>query len=321
MCSVWCWLRPVLEGKDRQKMIIYTRDGMKKVTHKVMRCNNRNPECRAFHGFGFYQAKKHRIYEDDALKNNILVTSAQTGFEISYLVEIAAATEINADSFEGLSKVYNRLHNNKLPTSTADRRIDLCRKRLTDAYFLFIFLELSQRYELPNHQVLKNSNLDQTIMEHVQQLHKIFRNKWAKHQCDQKGCGWCITIDGGLKAHRMVCGAKLSGVREFPKAGIKVVTGCTKHPVFNSKYCQEHQSEKSPAVTSDMISSRTRQQLRKHRTDTAIYSEAEQDDVFIVESILEIKKATKKVLVKWMGFPDATWENEKGIPLFRDGSR
>ena len=114
----------------------------------------------------------------------------------------------------------------------------------------------------------------------------------------------------------MVCGAKLSGVREFPKAGIKVVTGCTKHPVFNSKYCQEHQSEKSPAVTSDMISSRTRQQLRKHRTDTAIYSDAEQDDVFIVESILEIKKATKKVLVKWMGFPDATWENEKGIPLF-----
>ena len=231
-------------------------------------------------------------------------------------MEIAAATEINADSFEGLSKVYNRLHNNKLPTSTADRRIDLCRKRLTDAYFLFIFLELSQRYELPNHQVLKNSNLDQTIMEHVQQLHKIFRNKWAKHQCDQKGCGWCITIDGGLKPHRMVCGAKLSGVREFPKAGIKVVTGCTKHPVFNSKYCQEHQSEKSPAVTSDMISSRTRQQLRKHRTDTAIYSEAEQDDVFIVESILEIKKATKKVLVKWMGFPDASWENEKGIPLF-----
>ena len=64
------------------------------------------------------------------------------------------------------------------------------------------------------------------------------------------------------------------------------------------------------------VCSRTRQQLRKHRTDTAIYSEAEQDDVFIVESILEIKKATKKVLVKWMGFPDATWENEKGIPLF-----
>ena len=192
-------LRPIIEEKGRQKMIIYTRNGMKQVTHQVMRCNNRNPECRAFHGFGFYQAQKHRIYENDALKNDILVTSAQTGFEISYLVEIAAATEINADSFEGLSKVYNRLHNNKLPSSTADRRIDLCRKRLTDAYFLFIFLELSQRYELPNHQVLENSNLDQTIMKHVQHLHKIFRNKWAKHQCDQKGCGWCITIDGGLK--------------------------------------------------------------------------------------------------------------------------
>ena len=309
-------LRPVLEEKGRQKMIVYTRNGMKKVTHQVMRCNNRNPECRAFHGFGFYQSKKHRIYENDALKNDVLVISAQTGFAMDYLVEIAAAIEINADPFEGLSKVYNRMHNNKLPTSTADRRIDLYQKRLTEAYFLYIYLELSQRYELPNHQVLENSNLDKTIMKHLQQLHKIFRNKWAKNQCDQKGCGWCITVDGGLKPHRMVCGAKLSGVREFPKAGIKVITGCTKHPAFNSKYCQEHQTEKSPAVTSDMISSRTRQQLRKHRTDTAIYSEAKQDDVFIVESILEIKKEAKKVLVKWMGFPDATWENEKGIPLF-----
>ena len=81
-------LRPIIEEKGRQKMIIYTRNGMKKVTHQVMRCNNRNPECRAFHGFGFYQAQKHRIYENDALKNDILVTSAQTGFEISYLVTL-----------------------------------------------------------------------------------------------------------------------------------------------------------------------------------------------------------------------------------------
>ena len=103
-------------------------------------------------------------------------------------------------------------------------------------------------------------------------------------------------------------------MREFPKAGLKVITGCTKHPAYNSKYCKEHCSEESPAVTASSISSRTRQQLRKYRTDTALYAEAEQDEVYIVESIMEIK--AKQVLVKWVGFPDPTWENENGIPKF-----
>ena len=93
-----------------------------------------------------------------------------------------------------------------------------------------------------------------------------------------------------------------------------MITGCTKHPAFNSKYCQEHCSEESPAVTASSISSRTRQQLRKYRTDTATYAEAEQDEVYIVESIMEIKGT--EVLVKWVGFPDPTWENENGIPKF-----
>ena len=174
-----------------------------------LRCNLRNPVCRAYHGYGFYQTKGNKIFEDDALRNQVLITSAQTGFEIDYLVEIGASVEINSDAFEGLAKVYNRLHNNRLPTATADRRVEVHRKRLTDAYFLFIYLELSQRYGVENYQIIENSDLDQTILNHLQQLHKIFRDKWAMNQCDVKGCGcgWCITIDGGLKPHRMVTSA------------------------------------------------------------------------------------------------------------------
>ena len=200
-------LRPDHGKEGHQSMIIYTRNGPRRVEHVPMRCNNRNPECRAYHGHGFYQTKGHKIFEDDALRNQVLITSAQTGFEIEYLVEICASVEINSDAFafEGLAKVYNRLHNNKLPTATADRRIEVHRKRLTDAYFLFIYLEFSQRYGVENYQIIENSDLDQTILKHLQQLHKIFRDKWAvNHQCDVKGCGWCITIDGGLKPHRMV---------------------------------------------------------------------------------------------------------------------
>ena len=56
----------------------------------------------------FYQTQGHKIFEDDALRNNVLVTSAQTGFTIDYLVEVSGLVEINSDSFEGLSKAYNR---------------------------------------------------------------------------------------------------------------------------------------------------------------------------------------------------------------------
>ena len=308
-------LKPIPLKEQQQNVIIYTRNGTRRVKHCVMRCNNKNPVCRAYHGFGHYQTKGHKIFEDDALRNKVLMTSTQTGFEIDYLVEICASVEINSDAFEGLAKVFNRLHNNKLPTSTSDRRIEVHRKRLTDAYFLYIYLEFCQRSGIANYQVIENSDLDETILKHMPQLHKIFRDKWAvNHKCDVKGCGWCITIDGGLKPHRMVCAAKLSGVREFPKVGLEVITGCIKHPAFNSKYCQEHGSEESPAVTANSISSRTRQQLRKYRTDTASYSEAEQDEVYVVESILEIKGP--EILVKWAGFPNPTWENENGIPKF-----
>ena len=110
--------------------------------------------------------------------------SAQTGFTVEYLEEVKAAVEINADSFEGLAKLYNRLHNNRLPTSTANRRIDIHQRRLTEAYFLYIYLELGQRYGLPNYQIIENSDIDSTIMKHHQELHKRFRNRWSKHRCN-----------------------------------------------------------------------------------------------------------------------------------------
>ena len=72
--------------------------------HKEFKCNNRNPECRAYHGYGYYTKGGTKVFENDALKNKILVTSGQTAFAIDYLVEVAAAIEINSDSFEGLAQ-------------------------------------------------------------------------------------------------------------------------------------------------------------------------------------------------------------------------
>ena len=114
----------------------------------------------------------------------------------------------------------------------------------------------------------------------------------------------------------MVCAAKLSGIREFPKAGIKVFTGCTKHPAHNSKFCAEHKKEPSPVIPAQKVSSRTRAKLREERTSSATYKEAEQDDIYIVESIIQIKDDTKELLIKWSGFPEPTWEPEACVPPY-----
>jgi hypothetical protein len=185
---------------------------------------------------------------------------------------------------------------------------------MTEAYFLYIYLELAQRYKVKNYQET-DSDIGDTILKHKTDMQNIFREKWAVyHRCSVPGCGWCITIDGGLKPHRMLCGAKLSGIRIFPKAGTQIFTGCTRHPGPKSKYCPEHEKEESPVIHADKLSSRSKQALRNHRSSTKSFEDVAQDDFFIVESILQFKKA--EVKVKWVGFPEPTWEPQEGIPGF-----
>ena len=136
----------------------------------------------------------------------------------------------------------------------------------------------------------------------------------VKHRCEVEGCGWCITIDGGLKPHRMLCGAKLSGIRIFPNAGIKIFTGCTRHPGPKSKYCLEHESEESPVIHVEKVSAKTKEALRNTRTGSKNYDGAAQDDFFIVESLLSFREG--EVEVKWVGFEKTTWEPEASIPGF-----
>ena len=201
---------------------------------------------------------KEKVFEADALKNKVLVISSQTAFEIEYLVEISYTVEMNSDNFEGLAKLYNQMHNHRLPTATSAKREDLCRKRMTDAYMTYVYLEFGQRYGIRNYQVV-DANIDDTILKHKTEMVNKFRERWAfKYRCDTPGCGWCLTIHGGLKPHRQLCGAKMSGIREFPAAGIKIFTGCTKHPSPRSKFCAEHESEESPVVHGSSVSAKTK---------------------------------------------------------------
>ena len=115
-------------------------------------------------------------------------------------------------------------------------------------------------------------------------------------------------MDGGLKPHRMLCGAKLSGLRTFDKAGVRVFTGCTRHPQPDSKYCWEHSMGESPVVPASSVSSRTRQQLSGHRSKTNYSEDASNDQFYVVETILDMKTGndSKEFKIKWVGYPDAT---------------
>ena len=243
-------------GRGKEQILVYGRDGTFAAYHHEYICNNQNNHrpCKAscFHGYYNDRVKGKTVYQNDVLRADHLVTSSQSAFEVSYLVELAAAVELCSVNFEGMSSVYNRLHNRKLPNDTMPRRIELCRKRMTEAYFLFIYLELGQRYCIPNYQVIEN-NLDDTIVKKQADFQTAFRGRWFKHKCDVKGCGSVITVDGGLKPHRMLCGAKLSGLRTFEQAGVRVFTGCTRHPQPDSKYCWEHGMGESPVVPASSV--------------------------------------------------------------------
>ena len=148
-----------------------------------------------------------------------------------------------------------------------------------------------------------------------------FRNHWSKnHLCDVAGCGKVLTVDGGLKPHGKLCAAKLAGIKHFESSGLSVVTGCTSIPCPQSKFCNRHQEEQSPALLCEEVSKETRKKLRDHRTQSATSSEAPQDNIYVIESILgrKVKKDGTFFNVKWLNFPvsESTWENEKCIPKF-----
>ena len=324
MCSVCKFgeLRP--SGKPTP-LIVYTRDGVRIMKHQYMRCNfragsgNQKVDCRAGHSHGFNTYKGMRIYDDDVLKNDILVVSNQTGFAMDFLVENVGRVDISSATFEGLAKEYNRFHHMKLPYDVMDRRVELNEGIINNAYFLFIYLEVGQRYSIPNYQIIRN-NLDSTILENKGELMKEYRRRWTvEHECNTPGCRSCVVIDAGLKPHRKVCKALWNGVREYEDSGQRVVTGCTSYPIPNKTYCKMHEGEPTPVA--DNISSRTRKTLKEHRAKTKESDAAGNDQAYIIEAILDIVEeegCEKQFKVKWFNFPDeaATLEPEANIPKF-----
>ena len=130
-----------------------------------------------YHGYLTYNGMT--IYTDDALKKEVLVTSTYTGFDIEYLLELQGKVQVSSVTLEAEAKMYNRLHNRNLPMDNMNRRVELYRKRIADAYFLFIYLEFTQQMGIKNHQVI-HGDLDTTILNQKEEIKQKYYERWTK---------------------------------------------------------------------------------------------------------------------------------------------
>ena len=197
VCTL-CKVGEIKREGDPTPMTVYTKDGVRIIRHYYKRCNfqAKNAECRASYTLGSLSCNGKRIYEDDALKNKYLITSNQTGFSIDFLVDVVSRIDLSSSTFESMAKHYNRHHQMKLPYDVPYKRIDLNADVLSDAFFLYCYLEICQRYEIKNYQIIQN-DVEEAIAKKRDDLMKYFRLKWAGKSI--------IVIDTGLKPHRRVC--------------------------------------------------------------------------------------------------------------------
>ena len=213
--------------KAPDSLVIYTRNGSFKGYHQEKRCNNQSLPCRAGHFYGYVVTPKgEKQLDEHILSNEYLVTSQQTAFSIDYLWDITLQILFSQASFESLANIYNNLFFSNCTTDTMNRREEVVRKRIAEAWFYYAYIEMGQRYGI---EMKIEENLEKSILKNMVQLKDGFRLHWTQdHKCNLKGCDSVIVLDGGMKPHRSVCGDTLSGVTEFQLTGNKVVTGIHK---------------------------------------------------------------------------------------------
>ena len=100
-------------------------------------------------------------------------------------------------------------------------------------------------------------------MDKMVEMLAAYRERWTvRHSCDRLGCKVALVIDGGLKPHRIICGAKTCGIQEFQEAGVKIITGCPTIPQPKSKFCFDHQDGQHPVVPGDRVGGKNRKKLK-----------------------------------------------------------
>ena len=186
--------------------------------------------------------------------------------------------------------------------------MEICRKRIAEGFFLYALVELKQRWNIEGP---INPDIDLSLEKYLPKLKVDFGKVWAEHRCEKPGCGWCVIGDGGLKAHRSLCAAVTSGVKEFPNSGVKILTGCPRYP-GSGLFCSTHKDHVSPALHHKQLEQKNVRALNEDKKDRQ--HAAELDGVFVIDEILEEKNGSYHI--KWKGYTATTWEPSDHVPKF-----
>ena len=147
-CSM-CNIGDIVRVGRETNLVIYTRAGTRMGAHVEMRCNNRGARpCRAGHYYGYIKVGSEKHVDDNALRNEYLVTSSHTAFAVDYLWDITLQILFSRATFEGLANIFNNLHFSNLPYDIMRKRENICAKRITEAFFLYAFIEVGQRFNV-----------------------------------------------------------------------------------------------------------------------------------------------------------------------------
>ena len=131
--------------------------------------------------YGYSSKGGIKVYESDALENKYLITSNQTVFSVEYLYEMTLQILHSNATFLALADIFQALH---VFNRHSIARADVNRKRITDAWFLYAFLELSSRYGL-NPKFYGGDNwLEDSIIENYNALKLVFSSVHFAHKCD-----------------------------------------------------------------------------------------------------------------------------------------
>ena len=88
-------------------------------------------------------------------------------------------------------------------------------KRLTEGWFLYSFLEMSQRIGIQPEFAVEDKWIDESIYESESLLKTAFSEMWMNHTCDRPDCKKVITTDGGMKIHRRPWAVQVPGITSW----------------------------------------------------------------------------------------------------------
>ena len=291
----------------------YTRNGAVYMRSFTSYCKNRH--CNKKFNHGFSEIKGLKTYEPFSETTKYLLVSANTAFEMNFLFEVTLHFLHNHASFQGICDVYNTLHG-----ITKERSV-IQAKRLTEGWFLYSFLEMSQRNGIQPEFAVGDKWIDESIYESESLLKTAFSEMWMNHTCDRPDCKKVITTDGGMKIHRRLCAAKLSAVKFCVHSDTYQLTGCTKMPSPSSPFCSEHTNSEQPVLLAEKLSTKTRNKLNSYqRKNNKSFLDLPCDSIFVVEKVIDSRKTSSglEYNVKFSGYPEsqACWEPIKNLPKF-----